>query len=85
MPTIQEIEKRIREAIGNRPHLFRTDPLLKTIDHLSTGTRANKDSAGLGPDERYLVGRETVYTPESYIRWVLTRITSDSKKVRRAG
>lgn len=84
MPTTQEIEKRIREAIGNRPHLFRTDPFLKTIDNLSPGTRANLDSAGLGPDERYLVGRETAYTPESYIRWVLPRITADSKRVPRA-
>jgi hypothetical protein len=81
MPTNEEIEKSIREAIGKRPHLFRTDPFLKTLDGLSPGTRANLDSQGRGPTERYLVGRETAYLPDGYVKWLVARISQRSKRI----
>ena len=44
---------------------------------IARGTLANLDSAGLGPDERLIIGGKAAYTRESFKRWVKARTGYD--------
>ncbi len=41
---------------------------------IQPGTCANLDSLGLGPKNRFFVGRKICYERDSFIAWLLSRV-----------
>lgn len=40
---------------------------------VSSGSMANEDSAGTGPEGMFYIGRKACYTRESYCKWLVAR------------
>jgi hypothetical protein len=61
------------------PIVFRNHPDFKKLTGYSSRTISNKDSLGIGPDQRLIIGRVTGYPKDSLIRWLESRVRHSRK------
>jgi hypothetical protein len=62
------------------PILFRNHPKFREWTGYSPRTLANRDSEGMGPDQRVTVGRICGYPKESLLRWLEDRVVPEKKR-----
>jgi len=71
---LHDLERRIRDAWGDKPYIPRSAARDVTVGVYAPGTLANLDSRGQGPTPRYMLGKTTVYGTEGFINWFLQRV-----------
>ncbi len=76
---MDKIRLEIEKALAGKPYIFRQSAERQAIDGLSAAVLSNMDAAGTGPAEAIQVGRKIAYPIDSYIEWVVSRITEVSK------
>jgi len=74
-----KIRIEIQKALAGRPFIFRQDKKRQEIDGLSAGVLSNMDAAGTGVPNAIMVGRKIAYPIDSYVDWVVSRITEVQK------
>lgn len=75
----EKIRAEIQRALAGKPYIFRQDKQRQAIDGLSPGVLSNMDAAGTGVAGAIMIGRKIAYPIDSYIDWVVSRITEVQK------
>jgi len=71
---MDDFRKEVLRLLAGRPHVFRQDKLRQSIDGTGAAVLSNMDSHGLGPKNRFFLGRKVAYPTSDYINWVCSRI-----------
>jgi hypothetical protein len=66
----------VLRLLAGKTHVFRQDKQRESIDGTGASVLSNFDSQGLGPKNRFFLGRKVAYPKTDYVDWVCSRVKS---------
>ncbi len=64
----------VSRLLAGKSHVFRSDKERQAIDGTCAAVLSNMDSHGLGPKNRFKIGRKVAYKVEDYLDWICSRM-----------
>jgi len=64
----------VSRLLAGKTHVFRSDKLRQAIDGTGASVLSNMDNHGLGPKNRFKIGRKVAYKVEDYLDWICSRM-----------
>ena len=71
---MDDFKAEVLRLLAGRTHVFRQDKQRESIDGTGAAVLSNMDAKGLGPKNRFFLGRKICYPTSDYIDWVCSRI-----------
>ena len=64
----------VSRLLAGKTHVFRSDKLRQSIDGTGSSVLSNMDNHGLGPKNRFKIGRKVCYPLTDYLDWLCARM-----------